>query len=100
MQPSIFSVRRTFYKHGETPGLGGEVDNLDWQKSWRGKTILDGMGKLVSVTVKKGEVDQKVADEVLHQVDGLSGATITSNGVTKFLLEDLQIYEPFFKGHR
>ncbi len=87
----------TFYAHKETPGLGGEVDNLAWQRSWRGKKILDERGNLRSVTVKKGVVDANIAAEQRHMVDGLSGATITSNGVTNFVAADLQTYQPYFK---
>lgn len=87
----------TFYKHGETPGLGGEVDNLAWQASWQGKTTLDASGNLVSIAVKKGVVDSAVPNERDHMVDGLSGATITCNGVTNFVHADLEKYEPYFK---
>ena len=68
----------TFYQHGETPGLGGEVDNPQWQAAWKGKTILDDKGGLVSVTVKKAKIDPSIPAEKHHYVDGLSGATITS----------------------
>ncbi len=81
----------TFYKHGETPGLGGEVDNPNWKAAWKGKSILDG-GELVSVTVKKGKVDASIPREQAHMVDGLSGATITCTGVTKFVKSDLEAY--------
>jgi len=88
----------TFYKHGETPGLGGEVDNPQWKASWTGKTILDDKsGALIGVKVKKGKVDPSIAAEKQHQVDGLSGATITSNGVTTFVKADLQAFQPYLK---
>lgn len=87
----------TFYQHKETPGLGGEIDNPDWQSQWKGKSIYDAGDDFVSVTVKKGKVDKAVAYEKEHMVDGLSGATITSNGVTKFVAEDLQTYMPYFE---
>ena len=85
----------TFYQHGETPGLGGEVDNPQWKDAWKGKHILDEKGALVSVTVKKSKVDPSVPHEKLHYVDGLSGATITSNGVTKFVKVDLTAFKPY-----
>ena len=84
-----------FYKHGETPGLGGEIENPDWTKLWVGKEILDASGKLVSITVKKGKVDASIPAEKAHAVDGLAGATITSNGVTKFVKRDLQAFSQF-----
>jgi len=79
-----------FYKHGETPGLGGEIENANWTAMWKGKKILNDAGELVSVTVKKGAVDPAKPNEKKHFVDGLAGATITSNGVSKFVLRDLK----------
>ncbi|MCC6784162.1 MAG: NADH:ubiquinone reductase (Na(+)-transporting) subunit C [Planctomycetes bacterium] len=84
----------TFYKHGETPGLGGEVDNPNWKAKWPGKTILDG-AQLVGVAVKKGVVDAAIPREKAHMVDGLSGATITCNGVTKLVKADLEAFKPY-----
>lgn len=85
----------TFYKHGETPGLGGEVENPQWTALWQGKRILGEAGKLESITVKKGKVDPSRAEEKAHFVDGLSGATITSNGVTEFVRADLRAFQPY-----
>lgn len=85
----------TFYKHGETPGLGGEVENPEWTAKWVGKTILDEGGKLVGVGVKKGQIDPNIPNEKMHMVDGLSGSTITGRGVTNFLKTDLESYRPY-----
>ena len=68
-----------FYAHGETPGLGGEVDNPDWKAQWRGKRAVNQEGEIV-LDVLKGKVDTN-APGANSQIDGLSGATITSNGV-------------------
>lgn len=87
----------TFYKHGETPGLGGECENPEWTAKWVGKTIVDDAGKLVSITVKKGKVDASISREKEHMVDGLSGATITSNGITNFVHGDLEAYLPLLR---
>lgn len=78
----------TFYQQGETPGLGGEVQNKEWKAQWKGKKIYgtgepteDGLPE-VELHVVKGQA----ADPNLeHKVDGLSGATITSNGVSNLL---------------
>lgn len=69
----------TFYEHGETPGLGGEVDNPAWKGLWKGRKIYDASGTPV-IRVVKGKAGDAAADP--HRVDGISGATITSNGVT------------------
>ncbi|MDF1742893.1 MAG: Na(+)-translocating NADH-quinone reductase subunit C [Gimesia sp.] len=73
----------TFYQHGETPGLGGEVDNPKWKALWKGKEAY-GKDFKPEIEVIKGNVvpDSKNA---IHEVDGLSGATITSRGVTHLL---------------
>ena len=73
----------TFYEHGETPGLGGEIENVQWQKSWVGKHVYDGNGDL-TLKVIKGMVDLKRPDAE-YQIDGISGATITANGVTNMI---------------
>ncbi len=83
----------TFYAHKETPGLGGEVEKPWFQKNFIGKKFINESGKLIGIEVVKGKSDP----ENLYQVDGISGATVTSKGVEKFLLNDLKKYEPFFK---
>ncbi len=72
-----------FYQHGETPGLGGEVDNPKWKGLWVGKTLFDDNGDL-AVEIIKGSVDPQSA-KAEHQVDGLAGATLTSKGVNNLL---------------
>ncbi|MDP0587866.1 MAG: Na(+)-translocating NADH-quinone reductase subunit C [Candidatus Endonucleobacter bathymodioli] len=86
-----------FYEHSETPGLGGEVDNPSWKKKWIGKEVYDGNGK-AALGLIKGAVDKNNAS-AKYQVDGLAGATLTSNGVTnlvKFWMGD-NGFGPFLK---
>ncbi|WP_312629290.1 Na(+)-translocating NADH-quinone reductase subunit C [Scandinavium sp.] len=66
----------TYYDQGETPGLGGEVENPAWRKQFVGKKVLDDNG-MPALKVMKGAA--RPGDE--YAVDGLSGATLTSNGV-------------------
>lgn len=68
-----------FYEQLETPGLGGEVDNPKWKQLWVGKKVYSESGD-VKIEVIKGHVDGETPDAE-HKVDGLSGATLTSNGV-------------------
>lgn len=70
----------TFYEHGETPGLGGEVDNPRWKRTWVGKLAFDEQWR-PAIEVVRGAVQADRA-EARYQVDGLSGATITARGVT------------------
>jgi Na+-transporting NADH:ubiquinone oxidoreductase subunit C len=68
-----------FYEHAETPGLGGEIDNPSWKAQWVGKKSYDSNNKQ-ALTVIKGKVNMD-RPESIHQIDGLSGATLTSRGV-------------------
>jgi Na+-transporting NADH:ubiquinone oxidoreductase subunit C len=75
----------TFYEQGETAGLGGEVDNPRWKAQWVGKKVFGPEGGIRAKVAKgqgKGE----------YEVDGLSGATITANGVT-------YLFEYWFSDH-
>ncbi|MDO4904740.1 MAG: Na(+)-translocating NADH-quinone reductase subunit C [Lautropia sp.] len=72
-----------FYQHAETAGLGGEVDNPRWRGLWPGKQVFDQDGKL-DITIIKGNVDRS-SPRAAHQVDGIAGATLTSNGVNNLL---------------
>ena len=73
----------TFYDHGETPGLGGEVDNPKWKNLWVGKKAYDAGGNL-KIEVIKRHVDPNSPD-AKYQVDGLSGATLTTRGVNNLV---------------
>ncbi|QDU90017.1 Na(+)-translocating NADH-quinone reductase subunit C [Pirellulimonas nuda] len=71
----------TFYEHAETPGLGGEVDNPKWKSQWPDKVALDDQGDVLIEVLKGGT---PITDPE-HQVDGLSGATITTKGVSNLV---------------
>jgi Na+-transporting NADH:ubiquinone oxidoreductase subunit C len=81
--PDLNTVRGlTFYQHGETPGLGGEVDNPRWQALWPGRQVFDDENRVV-IQVVRGSAGKATDDP--YRVDGLAGATITSRGVTALL---------------
>lgn len=72
-----------FYDQAETPGLGGEVVNPNWRALWKGKSVYNEQGEAVLGLIK-GNVDAS-KPSAKHQVDGLAGATLTSNGVTNLV---------------
>lgn len=82
----------TFYDHGETPGLGGEVSSEWFQSQFEGKKVRQEKFEIV-----KGGVETKYPDGCDHCVDGIAAATITANGVQTFLNKDLQRYEAYFQ---
>lgn len=69
---TVYGIK--FYEHGETPGLGGEIDNPKWRSLWPGKSLYDNSGNLILSVSRSGGVESS-------RVDGLAGATLTSNGV-------------------
>jgi len=72
----------TFYEHGETPGLGGEVDNPTWKALWVGRRAYDD-NWLPAIEVIKGAAGPVAEDP--FRVDGLSGSTLTARGVTNLV---------------
>ena len=72
----------TYYSHKETPGLGAEVDNPSWKAKWPGRLVHADSDE-IAIKVIKGAAAS--VEEAPNSVDGLSGATLTSNGVTNML---------------
>lgn len=73
----------SFYQHGETPGLGGEIENRKWQTGWQGKKLYTPAGEM-ALKVVKGEAETS-GEQSLYQIDGISGATLTINGVSNLM---------------
>jgi Na+-transporting NADH:ubiquinone oxidoreductase subunit C len=96
LKEDMSTISGAVFDHkSETPGLGAEI-SLGWfQEPFIGKTIYDGE-TLVSVKVVKGGA--KEGD--MHGVDGISGGTITADGVSKMLSERLNMYSPFLESKR
>lgn len=69
-----------FYAHGETPGLGDQMDKESWRAQVAGKKIY-GDGDEPVIRVIKGLVQEGTADSE-HMLDGMAGATLTGNGIT------------------
>jgi Na+-transporting NADH:ubiquinone oxidoreductase subunit C len=87
----------TVYDHGETPGLGGEVDNIQWQESWEGKVAFDDAGQL-KLEVIKGKISATTPSPE-SKIDGLSGSTLTTRGVDDMIAFWFgpNGYEPFLE---
>ena len=73
----------SFYQHGETPGLGGEISNPQWQARWTNRNVFDDKGT-IRLRVIDGNVNPS-SSEAIHQIDGISGATLTVNGVNNMI---------------
>lgn len=85
----------TFYRHGETPGLGGEI-STDWfQEQFKGKKVFES-GRLLRFEVVKGRARDRYPNGNDRAVDGISGASLTGKGINQFLNADLERYEKYF----
>jgi len=86
-------VGASFDHAGETPGLGAEIkDNSSWVRQFQDKKIYDESGNYTSVVVRKGG-----ARNPTYEVDGISGATVTADGVSDMLYSGIQYYLPYLK---
>ncbi len=84
LQPDCHTVRGiTFYEHGETPGLGGEIDSEKFKGQWKGKVVRDPDGT-PHIDFVRGSVDPSDPN-ASHKIDGLAGATLTTRGVTSMI---------------
>lgn len=93
LEADLITIAGVSFDHkGETPGLGAEIkDNKGWYTQYIGKEIYDKSGNLTSVNAIKGG-----AKDPKHEIDGISGATITADGVNDMLMAGLKLYEPYF----
>ncbi len=89
----------TFYSHGETPGLGGEIEKNWFTSNYKGKEVLNADGSIASITIVKGKALES-SKTFIHEVDGISGATLTSKGVNQFMKKDLSFFAPYIKNNR
>lgn len=85
----------TFSHDSETPGLGAEITSDAFCNQFIGKQILDNSGNVVSVAVVK---HADPSDP--HQVDAISGGTMTSNGISAMLLDELKRYQDYISSQR
>jgi len=99
LKADLNTIQGVKFQHaGETPGLGARIESdQDVQDRYKGKTIFDE-SKLVSVSMMKGE-GFEYADKP-HQVDGMSGATLTGKGVNNMLKDYFASYENYMKKNK
>lgn len=97
IKEDLNTIVGTAFGHvGETPGLGAEIkDNPGFPRQFEGKQILNDQGDYVSVKVVKGGVK-----DPLHEVDAISGATITSVGVSEMMVRGLEVYLPYLQAQK
>lgn len=81
----------------ETPGLGAEINQSFFLNLFNGEYIFDNNGNYMGITIVKGNEDPKNINKKNNQIDGISGATKTCDGVSEMLINNIKFYLPFFK---
>ncbi len=95
VKPDFNTLKGVVLDHkAETPGLGARITSAEVQDRYKGKLLRNSKGELVSVAMMKGENNASLTD---YQVDGMSGATITANGVNAMLKNYISQYDAYFK---
>ena len=97
LEKDLNTIKGVSFGHvQETPGLGARIASSEIQDRYRGKTIFDEQGNLVSITMLKGEKkDPSLFGS--HEVDGMSGSTLTAKGLNAMVKDYLGCYESFIK---
>merc|ERR1712137_1392212 len=91
-------VQGAYFDHkGETPGLGANIKQRYFMDDFYGEHLLTDNGVFKGITVAKGNNDPKNEDKTDYEVDALAGATITGNGVSAMIKNDLKLYMPYFE---
>jgi Na+-transporting NADH:ubiquinone oxidoreductase subunit C len=83
----------SFDHQGETPGLGAEITTTDFEQRFQGKRLFADNGDFASIRVVKGGGTESDP----HAVDGLTGATMTMNGVSAMFADELALYDRIFQ---
>lgn len=95
LKSDMKTVYGSIFDHkSETPGLGAEISQAGFQNQFENKTIFDDAGNFTSVKVVKGNATNN------YSVDGITGGTITSNGVHDMLENTLRVYVPYFESKK
>lgn len=92
------TIKGAVFDHkAETAGLGAEITQQWFMDRFVGEKVFDNDGKLVGISVSKINNDPKDLDKNDHEVDAISGATITGDGVSDMIIERLTHYQPYLE---
>ncbi|MDC8003266.1 Na(+)-translocating NADH-quinone reductase subunit C [Aureisphaera galaxeae] len=91
-------VQGAYFDHqGETAGLGANIKERYFMDDFIGEHLLDASGNFVGIAISKSNADPLNKDKQDNEVDAIAGATITGDGVSAMIRNDLKLYVPFFK---
>ena len=97
LEDDMTTIKGAVFDHkGETAGLGAEITQGWFQDRFAGEKVYNADGELVGINVSKTNNDPQGLDKDDHEVDAISGATITGDGVTDMISERLAHYTAYF----
>jgi Na+-transporting NADH:ubiquinone oxidoreductase subunit C len=97
LNDDLKSINGVYFDHkGETPGLGANITEKFFTDDFKGENIYDASGNFKGIEISKSNGDPNNADKADSQVDAISGATITGNGVGAMINSGIRAYLPYF----
>ena len=97
LKSDINTIQGAVFDHkAETAGLGAEITQQWFMDRFKNEKVFNNSGILVGINVSKTNNDPKDIDKNDHEIDAISGATITGDGVTDMIIERLTHYLPYF----
>ena len=101
LEEDMSTIKGIVFDHkGETAGLGAEITQQWFQDRFIGEKVFNSSSKLVGINVSKSNNDPKNLDKDDHEVDAISGATITGDGVSDMIIERLNHYISYFNKYK
>lgn len=101
LEDDMSTIKGIVFDHkGETAGLGAEITQQWFQDMFVGEKVFNSSSKLVGISVSKSNNDPKNLDKNDHEVDAISGATITGDGVSDMIIERLNHYISYFNKYK
>jgi len=97
LNDDLKTVNGVYFDHkGETPGLGANITETFFTSDFKGESLYDGSGNFKGIEISKSNGDPNNTDKSDNQVDAISGATITGNGVGAMINSGIRSYLPYF----
>lgn len=98
LNDDLKTINGVYFDHkGETPGLGANITESFFTEDFKGEYLYDATGNFKGIEISKSNGDPNNEDKTDNQVDAISGATITGNGVGAMINSGIRAYLPYFE---
>lgn len=98
LNDDLKTINGVYFDHkAETPGLGANITESFFTEDFKGEHLYDVSGNFKGIEISKSNGDPNNEDKTDNQVDAISGATITGNGVGAMINSGIRAYLPYFE---